>query len=185
MIGCGGDSMFHHYEEAETVRHIGGRVIPVWIDGNFDAMDKEDIGWAISQWNYALNGEIVIEVEDINFDMDVKVLGEVKSRGGWVILKIDRKSKLIMDEYGYMTLAFVNDIGGNEMYIVRDRILDGLGHVAMHEMGHLLGAEHDGGYLMQPHYSGEIYGCIDYFTMTQVARKQGIVPARMNYCIYE
>lgn len=165
----------------------------VWVDKNFGEADKVAIDDAIKQWNYALNGYVVIKVESYNFDMEPEVLRSIMNGNGWVFLKIDSTSPLIDDgEKGpdgkpkFYTLAWVNSIGGNRMWMIRDRLSNrAVVGVTLHEIGHLLGSDHDKVYLMQPHYNWEDYRCVDYESMLRVAAYQHLPMDRLNYCVYE
>lgn len=153
----------------------------VWIDKNFGGMDHLFIDDAIRQWNYALNGRVRIMVMG-TFDMEPEIISKVVSGSGWVIMRVDGSNPLVVDS---KTLAWVNSVGGNRMWIIRERLSNPmvLG-VVMHEIGHLLGAEHDNIYLMSPYYQWENTRCIDYATIKLVARARKIPVKELNYCIY-
>ena len=71
------------------------------------------------------------------------------------------------------------------MWIVRDRLRnEWVTGVVLHELAHMLGAEHDEVYLMQPHFKWEDYRCVDKWTMMQVAKYQHISMGSLNYCQY-
>lgn len=191
-ISCAGHTpMPFHYIQTFGYSAIPLKVIPVWVDEQFGAADKVAIDNAISQWNYALNGYVRIQVISMHFDMEVDVLRRVMAGDGWVILKI-RSDNIMVDDGplrdgkpAYHTLAWVNDIGGNRMYVVRDRLYnDWMTGVALHEMGHLLGASHDDAYLMGPRFNWEDYRCIDYAALYRVAEYQHLPMGRLNYCQY-
>jgi hypothetical protein len=161
-------------------------IIPVVVDKNFSPQDKTSIDNAINSWNYVLNGYMVMMVESYNFDMEVDVLKSVLARDGIVILKVYSDSSLIPGKY---TLAWANDIGGNKIWVVRDRFyLPDTYPIMLHELGHILGAEHEEdipqnqNFLMFPHYERGKYNCIDGRAMQKVARYQLLFMDRLNYC---
>lgn len=171
----------HKHIIAETPK----RIIPIWVDKNFGNADRVYIDDAVNQWNYVLNSNIVLKIVDFEFDDEENKVDVQQKQNGWLILKINSKSNLIPPhEKGYWNIAFVNSIGGNYMYLVRDRLSNAaITGVAMHEMGHLLGAKHDNEGLMFRHYSLGEYQCADYDAVKEVADYQHIPIENLNYCI--
>lgn len=169
------------------------KVYKVWVDKTFSSEDRASILDAINQWNYSLNGYVLIVVESYDFDMEMDVIRTVMRGGGWIVLKIESSSPLVGAKDGppvggkqYYTLAWVNKIGGYKMYMVRDRVCtECVTGVALHEIGHLLGSEHDDVLLMQPHYNWAEYRCVDYAAVKRVAAYQHLDVGRLNYCKYE
>jgi hypothetical protein len=164
--------------------------IPIWIDKSFTETDKIMIQKALENWNYALNGNIRLKIVSEDFDMQISDLIEQRTKGGWLIMKVDgkgiKRSEFIPDwESGYWSLGFVDMVGGHHLYLVRDRMKDNQVYgVVLHEMGHLLGARHlkeDG--LMSPHYDMRGFGCIDEGTAVQIAKSLRIDFRTMNYCL--
>ncbi len=163
------------------------KTISIWADKNFGEADRVEIDDAISQWNFALNGVIQLRVISYDFDMEPEILSRVMVKGdGWLFLKISGSSTFIHDSQGATTLAFVNEVGGNRLYIIRDRVAnEWVRGVVMHEIGHLLGATHDNIYLMGKYYNFTYYRCIDEGTIKMVAEYEHIPVSKLNYCIYE
>lgn len=196
FVGCMGSSVPKpfRYISVPSYSIEPLKVYKVWVDKNFGEADKLAIDDAVKQWNYAMNGYVKITVESYKFDMEPEVLGRAMRGEGWVILKIDRNNPLVAGvdkpakpgEKQYYTLAWVNEIGGNRMWVIRDRISnEQMTGIMLHEFGHLLGAEHDTVYLMQPHYKWEDYRCVDYEALKRVAKWQHLPMERLNYCVYE
>lgn len=182
-----------HYVSVPGYSVLPLRVYHVWVDKTFSVEDRRCILDAVNQWNYSLNGYVKIEVESYSFDMEVSIIERVMRGDGWIVLKIESRNPLVVARDGapvrgvqYYTLAWVNKIGGYKMYMVRDRICqECVTGVALHEIGHLLGAEHDSVLLMQPHYNGAEYRCVDYLAVKRVAVYQHLDVSKLNYCKYE
>lgn len=162
------------------------RVIPIWIDKDFGEADKVAIDDAVQAWNYAMNGYVRLKVVDTAFDMEVdKIVSQVK-QNGWLFMKIKSDNKMIPDqkEKGFWTIGFVERIGGNHMYLVRDRLAnEDVFGVTLHEIGHLMGSGHTGERLMYPHYTRARFQCIDYVTIKTVAGYFNLPLENLNYCM--
>lgn len=160
------------------------RVIPVYIDDNFTLKDKGSIVQAVKNWNEVLSGFVILKVESINSD-----LSKIDSDQVYMIEKVYSSSKMIVDrdklEDHMITLGLANKVGGNHIWIVRDRLGDDdITAVAMHEIGHLLGAEHTAKHLMSPGYNVKEYQCIDKSAVDQVAKYMQIPISKLSYCLY-
>jgi len=184
----------YHYVQTGGYSPIALREYKVWIDYEFGEADKVAIDNAIKQWNYALNGYVVITVESYRFNMEPEILKRVENGEGWVFLKINSDNPMVKTvdrpakpgEPRYWTLAWVNQIGGSRMWMIRNRLSnEAVEGVTMHEIGHLLGASHDDVYLMRPHYNWEDYRCVDYAALKRVADYQHLPMGRLNFCEYE
>lgn len=172
----------HHQEEK-------GRTQKIYLDKEFGNADVVAIQDALTQWQYALNGYITFEtltVDLVHGSMDP--LRQSEAGQAWLIMKIDSQNPLVVfhDKPQQPALAFCEAIGGHHMYLVRNRLdNDSVKGVVMHEIGHLLGAEHrreDG--LMDPIHHDYDSQCIDRGTLEQVAAYQHLPFVNMNYCIY-
>jgi hypothetical protein len=130
------------------------RDIHIWVDMRFSKIEYLNIEAGINEWNKGLNGGIVMEIVDDEFNMEEWKIKEMLSEDGFMILKIDHKNPMVDDNDGMRTLAFVDKIGGNLMYLIYDRLDEiMIKYIVMHEIGHLLGLTHDGAYLMNHSYS--------------------------------
>jgi hypothetical protein len=162
------------------------RIIPIWIDGDFGTADQVAIGDAVSAWNHALNGYVVLQVVDNNFRMEPsKIVLQVR-QGGWLFLKIKGDNPIIPvpPVVGEKVVGFTNMIGGTHLYIIRERLYnEDVFGIALHEIGHLLGAGHKGDKLMHPQYTRVRYQCVDKETMQQVAEYQHLDAEHLNYCV--
>jgi len=176
-------SSYHYISHARSLAAV--RTIPVYIDRDFDEKDQKVLLAAVDEWNFALNGMIVMTVVSTTFDMDPATIHEAYSASGFIFLKIDSSNPMVHDSPSTLTFAFVDKISGNLLYIIRDRLSSFyLRSVALHEIGHLLGAVHRDHSLMQG-YAEHPYPCIDGATVSQVAAHYMIPLELMNYCTSE
>lgn len=175
------------YSYTNKVTYVGPpvRTIPIWIDKNFGEADRLAIDDAIGSWNYALNGFVVLKVVDTEFDMEIPKIVEQVQSNGWLIMKINSDNPMVpVLKDGYRTIGFCERVGGNHLYLVRDRLFnEDVFGVTMHEIGHLLGAEHKGDRLMYPHFTRARFQCVDQTTIEQVAAWQHIPLDRLNFCM--
>lgn len=193
VAGCAsairlGDPKLGYYEYVRRDAYLGTpeRVIPIWIDKHFGEADKVAIDDAIMQWNYAMNGHVVLKVVDTSFDMEIPKIQEQVRERGWLFMKIDSTNKMIPDQKssGYWTIGFTEKLGGSHMYLVRDRLRnEDIFGVTLHEIGHLMGSDHVGERLMYPHYTRARFQCIDYETIKTVAKWWDLDVSGLNYCV--
>ena len=177
------------YTQKDPYPQLPLRVIPIWVDKTFGGADRVSIDKAIEMWNYSLNGYIKLQVVDLQFDMETeKILAQI-NQGGWLVLKIEHDNAMVpvhdkQREPGSMTLAFVERVGGHHLYLIRDRVgNDDVFGLTLHEMGHLLGAQHVGDRLMYPHFSQTRTQCIDKESMLAVAAYWKLPADQLNYCV--
>jgi hypothetical protein len=180
---------FAYVNSSHSRVHSQGRIQKIYIDKDFGNADAVAIQDALNQWSYALNG--YIEFQTITVDLvhgSMEPLRESERGEAWLLMKIDSNNPLVVfhDKPEHPALAFCEAIGGHHLYLIRDRIPnENVRGVVMHEVGHLLGAEHRwGDGLMNPAYHESVSQCIDKDTLTQVAAYQHLPVENMNYCIY-
>lgn len=163
------------------------RDIPITLDVSFDKRDELDISAAIAQWNYVLNGWVYLHVVGHIF-IDANELS--KHHDGWLFVNALSTDRVVIDadktmtEPGFWMLAFVNYIGGDKLFMVKERFdqEDFLG-LMLHEIGHLLGAKHIKSGLMQPHFDRYSCQCIDKETAEQIAAHEKLPSTTLNYCV--
>lgn len=196
LIGCSSgcsSTTFYTYKRGEKPTHISSAIIiPIWIDKDFSFRRVESIKKAIAEWNNVLNGQIILR-QDGEFTGKEEALEHLehahKTHQGWVIIKFESDDpvllKMVDDVDG--KLAFVSNIGtGNLMVVINDNIgLLDLRTIVLHEIGHLLGAQHiNTNSLMAPEYKrgfNEV-SCVDKITAAQVASYNHLDLKTLNYC---
>lgn len=183
LIGCLG--YIHHDPYVYTLKPYHQstlKTIPIYIDKDFGDQDLIYLDDAIRQWNYSLNGYIKLEIVSTKFDMEQDIIKKALSGNAWLILKIYSNNEMVYDSPGSLTVAFVNKIGGNVLFLVRDRLsYEEITGVSLHEIGHLLGAKHNSG-LMSAEYNKNGLPCVDQIAMVEVAEYQGLPAKDLNYC---
>jgi matrixin len=188
MVGCQG-GISYRYSNIPSTGHILLREIPVYVDKEFSIDDKLEIEKSLEEWNYVLNGYMDFRVVSYHFDMQPEEIREAFLARGLLIMKVDSSNPMIPDnDFRYHTMAWTNSIGGNKIWVVRDRIESEkrLKEILLHEEGHSLGSEHIAPpSLMAPIYNAANFQCIDLWTATAVANYQGLPISGMNWCSYE
>lgn len=192
LFGCSSDQKLIRYTNNYSSNTEPKRIIQVYIDKEFTITDKQLAAQAIYQWNYVLNGQIILNIKDYNFDMEPNTLIDIKNHGDFVILKIDSNNPMIKDQCDTnlceQTLAWTDRFGGTTIYIIRDRILSTkLDFVILHEIGHLFYLHHvpNPKSLMYKYTQFNYNTCIDYDSAYKVAINYNLNFATMNYCQYE
>ena len=162
----------------------------VYIDQAFGESDRVAIADALTQWEYALNGYMTFKTQYYDVEHGaVDTLRDVVDGRAWMFLKINSTNPLVdfHDMPKVHALAFCERVGGSLIYMVRDRVPnDNVKGVMMHEIGHLLGAQHwdEDDDLMNPIYREANSQCIDKHTLQQVSEHLHIPVQNMNYCVY-
>lgn len=134
-----------------------------------------------------LFGYLVLKIASTEFKLDRQTIRLAEDGKAYLILKTYSSNPIISsrDHGNYVTLGLANKVNGNWLWIVRDRLGDSdITTVTMHELGHLLGAEHTVRYLMSPDYSKIEYQCIDRSAIVQVADRWNLPMSKLSYCMY-
>lgn len=183
-INCGPRYIEHYHIYSHSHSIIPLKEISIHVDRDFGAADKVAIQNAVDQWNFAMNGFIKLNIINWNFMMEPNLL---KDKTAWFILKAhSSKPGRPADNPGSYILAYCDRLGGNYVYMLRDRIFnEDMKGVTMHELGHLFGVDHIGVHLMHAQYQRGSYHCIDYETIHAAAVAQNLDVGLLNYCIYE
>jgi len=159
--------------------------IPIYVDAKFNSHQRAEIHAAVDEWNYALNGYTELIVVEDDYDMGLEVAERVlRTHEGIIILAVDADSPRVED-MGDGVLAWMNEIDGNLMQVVHDRIgTRNMRAIIVHEFGHALGLPHVfiKNTVMYPSYN---YGstCIDKITLMSLQSVHSRYDiAHMNYC---
>lgn len=184
-VGCGSAAfgpVVHNYRYTRVMGGVTLRSIPLYIDQNMGEADKVAVQQAIEQWNYALNSNVILYVASWKYTGEIDEIKQIHQNHGIIIQNLTGL-QAVEHNKGERVLAFVNDIGGWVINVIRERIHnDDVKSVLLHEIGHILGAYHREHDLMQPIFDPDNYHCIDLDTLKQVAKRQGFDYQRGNYC---
>ena len=189
FISCLPTTTLHNYQYTHLIEYPGKRLIaPVYLDINFVENDKVEIAHALDQWNYVLNGYLRFEIIDASFDMKLSSLQDDQA---FFFFSVNSDNPLVQEvdlagrDHGEnrLALGFTPSIGSHYIYLVRNRLEStDVFYLAMHEMGHALGATHNGRGLMYPHYTQLDFQCVDQLTILKVAKYQSMDVQYLNYC---
>lgn len=159
------------------------RIIPVAIDKNFTPQEKQELELALNDWNFALNGQMLLKIYTDKFDMEDSTISYIYNANGVMLLKVS-KVGTVMFNLDENTIAITSHIGtGHEIFFIKEKAnVERLRYVCDHELGHLLGASHSNIGLMQLEYNRFEYGCIDYNAVSQVAEYNNLNSEHMNWC---
>lgn len=165
-------------------RATNPRILDLYIDRDFSANQREDILFAVKQWNYALNGFIRFRTSLLPADVPKTMVSEIRQRGGWIVARVDSRHPIAQKGEGAQALAVTVGNGRTGMvYVIGDRIGGrNLSGVVMHEFGHVLGAGHDQAGLMAPVYNVAGSRCIDHDAIAMVAQVQRLPISDVNWC---
>jgi hypothetical protein len=161
-----------------------GRTIALYVDRDFDDVERQRIVSAMRQWNYVLNGFVTFRAKMLPEDPTPAMIAQIKRSGGWVVARVDSRHPIAQEGEGAQALAVTAGGNGGLVYVISDRIgRRDLTGVIMHEFGHVLGAGHDGTGLMAPVYSASMGRCIDRAAVALVASVHRLPLSRLNWCI--
>jgi len=172
-----------HYTAHTVVIPQASRIIPVAIDIQFSPAEQRQLEQALQEWNKSFNGQMQFSVYTNHFNMEDSTISYIYNAGGLMLLSVSKLGNVMMNlDDG--TVAITSHVGtGHEIYFLKEKVgLDRMKKVALHELGHALGAYHTPTGLMQHVYNAEAYSCIDYTTVQQVAQYQHLNAETMNWC---
>lgn len=165
------------YRRGEVVEEKINR--DVYIDIDFRVSEREKIERVVREWDNAIGGMRIEVVGNYRGDG----IGEIVRRRGIIIKKIGAEHYLV-DDTGGRALAFTDAINGSVIYIIRGRVSeDILEPVIRHEMGHIMGVEHQDDGLMYYRFNLFDYQCIDEKTIDSVVRVWKLDKRGMSYCV--
>ena len=169
------------YNEMKSNGHIT-QIAPIYIEDTWNDTDRARLHSAIDQWNQALNGELILQVENEHYHYT-----DNAPQNKLLLLQISEEKANKHEQY--ISLAWTHGrsttgVGGNRIYFVRTRINnDDLRYVALHELGHALGSDHiNYKGLMSAIYNKEDYLCIDQLVLLQIARYHHLSIEHLRAC---
>lgn len=178
-FGCAGPQITYHLDHKYSQTHK--REVPVVIDKNFPLEERHQLEGAIVDWNVALNGQMVLNLISSDFDMEEKTISYIYHDDGVMLFSVPKVGSVTysLDD----NVIAITDRPSHVIYFIKEKAtIERIRNVALHELGHFLGAKHTKVGLMQPEYNKLSYSCIDYSTISQVAQFNYLNVDSMNWC---
>jgi Matrixin len=148
------------------------KTIVLSLEGSFTADESAKILRATEEWNHALNGFLRLDV----------VAAGRGGTGSWAIqaqrggVPQTPNQPLASAQPGFLGI-------GGRLLVYVDRIgTRDLHGIVLHELGHVLGLNHDRGLLMSAHYSPTADQCIDRATLETAAALHNLPVANLLWC---
>jgi hypothetical protein len=174
------------------VRNAAGhsiKAVPIYLDAAWNKDEVAAIEVAINDWNIALNGQMILIVNDEHY----KIGSE--SDPGLMIIKVSEKNRIACQEDTVIALGWFDRNSKRRIFMVRDRLIargngvetewnmTDVSAVARHEIGHSFDIRHIQYYgLMAPGYDRDEYKCIDQGAAYAVAKAQALNVSEMKWC---
>ena len=122
-----------------------------------------DITNAINMWDRSLHEWAAINVSDHNCQIELNIVEP-------------------QDSEAKNALAYCDMLGGMQINFVRGRFENNSQDIALHEMGHIFGAQHVPGTLMDARYRHVNAVCPDSTTVAQIAAYHHINLEMLSWC---
>lgn len=183
------------YTISPYIRNENAPIINIYIDRSFSQNEKLAIDNGINNWNYVLNGQMILKVVDYNVLPSPENIQAIKSSGNIIIIQANETDPNIPKQVNnndcqkknncLITLAWADSVGGNLIYIIKRRVMaDNVEYIVMHELGHVFHLSHqeDENSLMYRIYTKLGYLCVDFLSAKLVAEQYNLDVNRINYC---
>jgi hypothetical protein len=182
------DNSAYSYTDKPAPTAAASRTLTVYVDQDFDPVERERIGLALRQWNHVLNGFVRFRAMLLPEEPTDLTLMQLRGSGAWIVAKVDSRHPAARERTALAVTVGGGRLGrrgGGFVYVISDRFSSrDLTAVMLHELGHVLGAGHDpNGHLMAPVYDRNNGHCIDRGAVAMVATAQHLPLNQLNWCV--
>lgn len=184
LMGCN-EAMFPpHYTTHPSISQVPLRIVPLALDIRFSHEEHQQLHKAIDEWNMALNNEMRLDVYTDAFDMADEDIKFIYDHHGAMLLSVPKSASPVKFlNSDVRAAAYGIGLDCNTIYFIQEKVDAARIHnIALHELGHLLGAEHTHYGLMLFRDDPVQHQCIDYSAIEQVATYNHLNIQALNWC---
>ncbi len=92
------DTSAYRYTDKPSAATMAARTLTIYIDGDFDAAERERIGLALRQWNHALNGFVRLRPGAAACRRrPTAAAAQLRRQGAWIVAKVDSRHPAARD----------------------------------------------------------------------------------------
>jgi hypothetical protein len=176
---CCSSQATYTYTDKSTNPYPAKETIWIYLDPTFDIFDQISISEAVASWDHSLNNYLNLRMALLSQYQDDQP-AYVRTND-WIIIKVNAGDKRIPPiNPGRVIMGYAEK---NHIYLARNIMqVKDVYPISLHEIGHLLGAQHQGKLLMFPNYQPQKFNCIDKQTVKQVAKINHLPFDHLNFC---
>jgi hypothetical protein len=91
------DTAAYRYTDKPSAAAMASRTLTIYVDGDFDAAERERIGLALRQWNHVLNGFVRLRPVLLPADASDGAVAQLRRQGAWIVAKVDSRHPAARD----------------------------------------------------------------------------------------
>ena len=91
------DIAAYRYTDNPSAAAMASRALTIYVDGDFDAAERERIGLALRQWNHVLNGFVRLRPVLLPADASDGAVAQLRRQGAWIVAKVDSRHPAARD----------------------------------------------------------------------------------------
>ena len=116
------DSSAYRYTDKPAPVAARTRLVAVYVDQDFEPVERDRIVAALRQWNYVLNGFVRFRATLLAEDPSDRELENIRRAGGWIIAKVDHHHRAARAPAALaLTVGDLGGPGGGFVYVIADR----------------------------------------------------------------